>query len=126
MPFHLLFFTFELKKTTEEPPFSTCLFITNVTKIRDANIERPRLKGARNSKSYTKRDEGVREGIVWKERSKGGGGGGGVVVRCSIHSVSLEEAGQYRYSLQGDDWPERIKSCFQWCTVQRGILITLD
>lgn len=31
-------------KTTEEPPFSTCLFITDVTKIRDAHIERPWLK----------------------------------------------------------------------------------
>lgn len=51
---------------------------------------------------------GVREGIVWTERSKGGGGGGGVV-GCSIHSVSLAEAGRYRYSLQGDDWPERVR-----------------
>lgn len=106
MPFHLSFLTFELK-TTEEPPFSTCLFITNVTKITDANIDRPRLKGARDSKSYTKRDEGVREGIVWKERSNVGGGGG--VVGCSIHSVSLAEAGRYRCSLQGDDWPERVR-----------------
>lgn len=32
-----------------------------------------------------------------------------VVVWCSIHSVSLAEAGRYRYSLQGDDWPERVR-----------------
>lgn len=76
-----------------------------MTKI--ANIERPWLKGARNSKSYTKRDEGVREGIVWKERSKGGGSGGGGVVLDPFGL--LAEAGRYRYSLQGDDWPERVR-----------------
>lgn len=44
----LVFFPFVvfdlLPKTAEVTPFSICLFITNVTKIRDANIERPRLK----------------------------------------------------------------------------------
>lgn len=32
-----------------------------------------------------------------------------VVVGCSIHSVSLAEAGRYRYSLQGDSWPKRVR-----------------
>lgn len=39
------------------------------------------------------------------EKEEQGGDGGG----CSIHSVSLVEAGQYRYSLQGDDWPTRVR-----------------
>lgn len=33
-----------------------------------------------------------------------------VLVVCSIHSVSLAEAGRYRYSLQGDGWPKRVAS----------------
>lgn len=65
------------------------------------------------SKSNTKRD-GVEEREKSGERIKGRGGG------------VLHQAGRYRYSLQGDGWPERVKSCFQRCTVQREILITLD
>lgn len=33
----------------------------------------------------------------------------GLGVECSIHSVSLVEAGRYKYSLQGDGWPKRVR-----------------
>ena len=32
-----------------------------------------------------------------------------VVLGCSIQSVSSVEAGRYRYSLQGDDWPKELE-----------------
>lgn len=80
----------------------------------------PMAKRARNSKSYTKRD-GVGVGIVWTERSKGCDCGG------VLNPFSLFSRGRtVQMFTVGWQMIKKCKSSFQWCTVQRGILITVD
>lgn len=99
-------------KTTEEPPISTCLFITNVTKIWDENIERPWLKEP-VFPSQIQREMGWKRGKSLERGSRG------VVVGCFIRQDGTDIHCKVMVG-------PRVKSCFQRCTVQREILITLD